>query len=59
MVTAALIALSGCSTVSVQQLSEQYNEPILSAADVNTMIRVEVTTLEPASVEETIVASAD
>lgn len=53
----AVFALSGCSTVSVQQLSEKYDRPILSAADVKSMIRVEVKTLQPTAVEETVVAS--
>ena len=58
MIAAALLALSGCSTVSVQQLSEQYDRPILSAAEAKSMIRVEVTALQPIGVEETVVASA-
>jgi hypothetical protein len=58
MVAAALIALSGCSTVSVQQLSEKYDRPILSAAEARAMIRVEVATLEPQPQEPTILASA-
>ncbi len=59
MVAVALIALGGCSTVSVQQLSEKYDRPILSAAEARAMIRVEVTTLEPQPLEPTILASAD
>ncbi len=59
MVAAALIVLGGCSTVSVQQLSEKYDRPILSAAEARAMIRVEVTTLEPQPPEPTILASAD
>ena len=54
----AALALSGCSTVSVQQLSEKYDRPILSAAEAESMIRVEVRTLEPMSVEEAVVAAA-
>lgn len=59
MVAAALIALGGCSTVSVQQLSEKYDRPILSAAEARAMIRVEVKTLEPQPQEPTILASAN
>lgn len=54
MVTAVLLALTGCGTVPVEQLSEKYDRPILSAAEVRTMIRVEVTTLEA----QTILAAA-
>lgn len=54
----AALALGGCSTVSVQQLSEKYDRPILSAAEAESMIRVEVRTLEPMAVEETVVAAA-
>ncbi|MGB5336913.1 MAG: hypothetical protein WBN07_14940 [Woeseiaceae bacterium] len=51
-------ALAGCSTVPVQQLSEKYDPPILSAAQARSMIRVEVTKLEPIVLDETVVASA-
>lgn len=57
MVAAALLALSGCSTVSTQQLSEKYETPILSAAEAKSMIRVEVTVLEPVSAEDTLMAA--
>lgn len=52
-----VLALSGCSTVPVQQLSEKYDTPILSAAEAKSMIRVDVRTLELIAVEETVVAS--
>ena len=58
MVAAVLLALTGCGTVPVEQLSEKYDRPILSAAEVRTMIRVEVTTLEPMPEEQTILAAA-
>jgi len=58
-VSAALLALGGCSTVSVQQLSEQYDRPILSAAEAASMIRVEVREPQPLLVEENVVASID
>lgn len=57
-VAAALLALTGCGTVPVQELSENYDRPILSAAEVRTMIRVEVTMLEPTPEVQTILASA-
>ena len=57
IVAAVLLALTGCGTVPVEQLSEKYDRPILSAAEVRTMISVEVTPLEPISVEDTILAS--
>jgi hypothetical protein len=59
MVSAASLVLGGCSTVSVQQLSEKYDRPILSAAEAASMIRVEVRELQPMPVEETVVASID
>ena len=59
IVVAALLALSGCSTVSVQQLSEKYDRPILSAAEAQSMIRVEVTALEPISAEHTVMAATN
>lgn len=59
MVAAALLAAGGCSTVTVQQLSEQYDRPILSAAEARSMIRVEVTPLEPQPEEPTVLASAN
>ncbi len=61
MVAVGLLALGGCSTVPAEQLSEKYDRPILSAAQVKSMIRVEVSELEPIAepiVEETIMASA-
>lgn len=51
-------ALAGCSTVPVQQLSEKYDTPILSATQARSMIRVEVTELEPITVDESVLASA-
>jgi len=59
MVVAVFLALSGCSTVSVQQLSETYERPVLSAADAKSMIRIEVTALEPISVNDTVMAATD
>lgn len=58
MAVAALLAMSGCSTVSVQQLSETYDRPILSAAEARSMIRVVVTPLEPISEPETVLVAA-
>lgn len=57
MGVAVFVALSGCSTVSVHQLSETYDRPILSAAEANSMIRVEVTALKSASAEDTVMAA--
>jgi hypothetical protein len=59
MVVAVFLAVSGCSTVSVQQLSETYDRPILSAAEAESMIRVEVTPLPAISVEDTVMAATD
>ena len=59
MVAAVLLALTGCGTVPVEQLSEKYDRPILSAAEVRTMIRVEMTTLEPLALEDTVLASTN
>jgi hypothetical protein len=59
MVVAVFLALSGCSTVSVQQLSETYDRPVLSATDAKSMIRIEVTALEPISVNDTVMAATD
>jgi len=59
VVATVLLALSGCSTVSVQQLSEKYDRPILSAAEVRSMIRVEVTPLQPESVEDAVMAASN
>lgn len=59
MVVAVFLAASGCSTVSVQQLSETYDRPILSAAEAESMIRVEVTPLPAISVEDTVMAATD
>lgn len=54
-----IFVLSGCSTVSVQQLSEKYDRPILSAAEAHSMISVTVTPLDPVVVEQTVAALAD
>lgn len=59
MVVAVFLALSGCSTVSVQRLSETYDRPVLSAADAKSMIRIEVTALEPISANDTVMAATD
>lgn len=59
MMVVAFLAVSGCSTVSVQQLSESYDRPILSALEAKSMIRVEVTELEPVSVEDTVMAATN
>ena len=59
MVVAVFLALSGCSTVSVQQLSETHERPVLSAADAKSMIHIEVTALEPISVNDTVMAATD
>ena len=58
MALAVFAAITGCSTVPVQQLSDKYDRPILSAAQIDSMIRVEVTELAPVAVEETVVAAA-
>jgi len=55
-VLAALLALGGCSTISVQQLSDKYDNPIMSAAEARSTIRVEVRALEPVSADETVAA---
>lgn len=57
MVAAALFASGGCSTVSVQQLSETYDRPILSAAEARSMIHVEVTPLQPVSEPEAVLVA--
>lgn len=58
MALAVFAALTGCSTVPVQQLSEKYDPPILTAAQIDSMIRVEVIEFAPTAVEETVVAAA-
>ena len=58
MVTVAVLALSGCTTVPVQELSDTYEAPILSAADAKSMIRVNVVPIEAVTVEETVVVAA-
>ena len=58
MALAILLAGSGCSTVSVQQLSEKYDRPILSAAEAQSMIRVEVISISPEPAEETVMAAS-
>ena len=52
MVLAAVIAFSGCSSIATKQ-------PILSAADAKSNIRITVKTLEPVVVEDTLVAATD
>ena len=62
MVLAALLVLGGCGTVPAQPLSDDHedrNKPIMSAAEVKSMIHVEIRALEPGSVDQTIVASTD
>lgn len=54
---AVVLAAGGCSTVPVQQLSEKYDPPILSAAEAMSMIRVEVKPIVPASDVETALVS--
>ncbi|MGI9238192.1 MAG: hypothetical protein ACR2QZ_12390 [Woeseiaceae bacterium] len=54
-----IFVLSGCSTISAQQLSEKYNRPILSAAEAKSMISVEVKPLEPVIAEHTVAALTD
>lgn len=48
----AVAAFSGCSSIATQQ-------PILSAADATSSIRVSVRALEPADIEDTLIAAAD
>ena len=59
LVLTALLALSGCATPSVQTASITTDRPILSAAEANSMIRVEFRALEATSPGRTVVASAD
>lgn len=56
---AAALILSACGTTSGERLASDDKRPILSAAQVESMIRVEVTVLEPLLVDETTVALAD
>jgi len=49
MVLAAMTALSGCSSMAAQQ-------PILSAAEAQSAIHVEVRVLEPVSVDQAVAA---
>ena len=58
MAFAVVLAGSGCSTVTAQQLSEKYDRPILSAAEAQSMIRVEVNPLEPLPAEELVMAAS-
>ena len=60
LTTAALLALGGCSSTSyLGQQADAGNAPILSAAQVQSMIRVEVRTLEPPTDVDTLIASTD
>ena len=59
VVATVLLASGGCSTVSVQQLGEKYDRPILSAAEVRSMIRVEVTPLQPVPVEDAVITASN
>ena len=59
LVLTALFAVSGCGTTSVQTAGLTTDKPILSAAEVESMIRVEFRALEPTSPGQTVVASAD
>ncbi len=59
LVLTALLLLTGCGTTSVQTASDTTDRPILSAAEVESMIRVEFRVLEPESPGQTVVASAD
>ena len=54
-----LLAASGCSTTSIEQLGYAPDRPILSAAEARTMINVEVHELEPIRVEDTVVAATN
>lgn len=59
LILTPLLAMSGCSTTSVQAASHTTERPILSAAEVEAMIRVEFRALEPESPGQTVVAAAD
>ena len=59
MLLAAVWVLSACSATAVQRVAGNADRPILSVAEVATMIRVEVKTLEPTASEEAVVAAAD
>lgn len=54
----ALLMLSACSTTDTQRNSSSGGRPILSAAEADSMIRVEVRTLEPVPVEQAMVDTA-
>lgn len=54
----ALLMLSACSTTDTQHSSSSGGRPILSAAEADSMIRVEVRTLEPVPVEQAMVDTA-
>ncbi|MGI9233399.1 MAG: hypothetical protein ACR2RD_07185 [Woeseiaceae bacterium] len=54
-----IFVLTGCSTISAQQLSEKYDRPILSASEAKSMISVEVKPLAPAIGEHTVAALTD
>lgn len=56
-VLGAVFALAGCSTTHTAGYS--HNEPIMSAADARSMIRVEVHTIDPAPAEQELVAATD
>jgi len=59
VVLALLLTVSGCSTTSTQGLVSAYDRPILSAAEAESMIRVEVRTPEQVSTEQVVAASID
>jgi len=58
-VLAMLLALSGCGTTSNPRLAPTYGQPILSAAEAKSMIRVEVRALEPISAKQAVAALTD
>lgn len=59
LVVAVLSALSGCSTTPVEHRVSANDQPILSAADVGSMIRVEVRALQSTPAEPVIVTRTD
>ncbi len=62
MLLASIVALSGCASAGAQLATDNGPRPILSAAEVESMIRVTVVKLPPPEEQEereTIVAAAD
>lgn len=59
IILTALLAAGGCSSVPAQSSYKATGQPILSAADAESMISVTVTSLAPVEDSEELVAAID